>query len=691
MTRSRNILPAIVVAFFILLSSTLPGQAAGLAKSSAELTEVNLEELMDVQIVAATKKKQSISQVAASAFVITRDDIQRYGYRTLGESLRRISGLYLGSDRNYAYLGVRGFSLPGDYNTKILVLIDGHRLNDALFDGALLEDGFPIDIESIERIEVVKGPGSALWGNNALLAVVNVITRKGGNLDGGRVLAETGSHMRRKGFVEYGRHFDNGLELAGAVSALGSDGENRIYFSELDQPGFQNGVAAGVDGEDATKGYFSLSYHDVGLMFYKSRRQKTVPTAAWDGAFNDSGTSTRDGFTSADLSYEKDMDASRNGHLLARIYHDDYDYAGTYPFYEDGGWEGTYMVNKDMGRAKQWGAELRYNTDITQDLNTTFGVEYLDAYAIHQKAWYDFPSYAVNLDIGTEQNAYSSAASYLQAEYSLLDNLNLIGGIRLDDYSTIAHQWNPRAGLIYSPHLSTIFKLLYGEAFRAPNPYERLYDDSFSQIGNDLLIPETIKTWELVCEQSIGSQTRLVTSIFRFEMKDLITQVETDDFLLQFQNNPNRVRSDGVEMQLESRLKFGIESHMGFSAVNTKDVGLDTRLSNSPTLLASGGLSIPLWSQKLYLSPEIFYMADRKSDYSNEDVGAYFLTNMTITSKTFIKDVRMTFSVYNLFNKDIVGPGGGEHYHYDPAAEEYLYFNVPQEGRTFRFQISASF
>jgi len=161
MTQSRDMLPAKVVAFFILLFSSMPGQAAGRAQSSDELTEVNLEELMDVQIVAASKKKQGISQVAASAFVVTRDDLQRYGYRTLGESLRRISGLYLGSDRNYAYLGVRGFSLPGDYNTKILVLIDGHRLNDAVFDSALLEDSFPIDIESIERIEVVKGPGSA--------------------------------------------------------------------------------------------------------------------------------------------------------------------------------------------------------------------------------------------------------------------------------------------------------------------------------------------------------------------------------------------------------------------------------------------------------------------------------------------------------------------------------------------------
>ncbi|MBU0909177.1 MAG: TonB-dependent receptor [Proteobacteria bacterium] len=680
-----------VLAFFILLPFALPGQTVGQTQSPDELTELSLEELMDIKIVAASKKKQRISQVAASAFVITRDDIRRYGYRTLGESLRRISGLYLSSDRNYDYLGVRGFSLPGDYNTRILVLIDGHRVNNAIYDASLLEDGFPIDIESIEHIEVVKGPGSALWGSNALFAVVNVVPRKGSDMDGGRVLAETGSHLRKKGFVEYGRLFDNGLEIAGSVSGMDSDGENHIYFPELDQPGFHHGVAARVDDEDASKVYITLSYHDVGLMLYKSKRRKTVPTAAWDGAFNDSGTYTDDGFTSAELSYEKDLSNSRNGHFLARIYHDDYDYSGEYPRYDNGGWAGTYVLNKDEGWSRQWGAELRYGMDITEDLTSTFGVEYQDVYEIHQQNWDASPYYALSLDTGTDQNAYHSSAYYLQGEYGLLDNLSLIGGIRLDDYSTIGKQWNPRAALVYSPRLATIFKLLYGEAFRAPNDYERNYDDGGWQIGNDSLKPETIRTWELVCEQNIASHSRLVASIFRFELKNLISQVETADYLLQFQNNPHTVRSDGVEIQLESRFENGIEGYLGVSTVNTKDLDLDARLTNSPTFLASGGISVPIWSKNFYLSPDFFYVDGRKSADMTEDAGSYFLTNLTITSGNIFKDIRMSFAVYNLFNKNIIAPGAGEHYHYDPDADHYIYFNIPQEGRTFRFQLSCSF
>ena len=218
-----------------------------------DFTEFSLEQLMDVMIVSASKRSQKASEVAASAFVITREDIRRYGYRTLAESLRRISGLYISSDRNYNYLGVRGFSLPGDYNTKILLLVNGHRTNDALYDSAVIEDAFPVDIESIERIEVVKGPGSALWGTNALFAVVNVITRSADDIDGARFTAEIGSHNRQKGFAEYGRVLNNGLEIAGSISGLGSDGENHVYFPERNQPGnqFNNGVASGISDEDA--------------------------------------------------------------------------------------------------------------------------------------------------------------------------------------------------------------------------------------------------------------------------------------------------------------------------------------------------------------------------------------------------------------------------------------------------------
>jgi iron complex outermembrane receptor protein len=678
----------LAIALLSILLSFHPAQATD-NDSTSDLTELSLDELMDVTIVSASKKEQKISNVAASAFVIKDEDIKRYGYRTLGEALKRISGLYLSSDRNYDYLGVRGFSLPGDYNSRILVLIDGHRANNPLYDQAYMEEGFPIDIESIERIEVVKGPGSALWGNNALFAVVNVITKKGNDIEGGRILLETGSHERRKSYLEYGKVFRNGLNLSGSISVLDSDGENHIYFPELNQPGFNNGLAEGVDAEEAYKGYLTMSYKDFSLRFNKSKRSKNMPPAAWDGAFNNPGGYTVDEGTNLDLNYQQNIFDNINDQLFTRIYHNDFKYYGDYPYHEDGGWIGTYIVNKDEGSSKQWGGEVRYGMDILPELAVTTGFEYMNIYEINQKNYDADPNYSLAFDTGNNAGTYHTSAYYAQAEYDILDNIHLIAGLRLDDYSTFGEQWSPRAALLYSPRLATTMKLLYGEAFRAPNDYERNYDDGFTMIGNSALQPEEIKTWELVCEQNFGNHTRLVASIFRFDINQLISQVTIPGDLLQFQNLTGTVRSDGAEIQLESKLENGITGFLGLSTADTKDLDQDTRLNNSPTFIVSGEVSVPLYSEKLYISTDFQHVSDRRS--STTDVDSFTLVNLAITTGKFLNNIDMSFNIYNLFDKAVNVPGAGEHYHYDNNADDYILFNIPQDGRTFRFQLTYKF
>ena len=678
---------SLAVALFSTLLSFQPAQAQDL-NSIDDLTELSLDQLMNVTIVSASKKEQQLSHVAASAFVIHDQDIKRYGYRTLGEALKRISGLYLSSDRNYDYLGVRGFSLPGDYNSRILVLIDGHRANNPLYDQAYMDEAFPVDIESIKRIEVVKGPGSALWGNNALFAVVNIITKRGSDIDGGRILLETASHDRRKGYLEYGKVFSSGLNLSGSISALDSNGENQIYFPELDQPNFNNGLAEGVDEEEAYKGYLTMAYKDFALLFNQSKRRKNMAPAAWDGVFNYPGGYTVDETTSLELNYLKHFD-SINGQLVTRIYHDSLNYYGDYPYHEDGGWLGTIIVNKDEGSSKQWGGELRYSMDILPELAITTGFEYMNIYELHQGNYDSQPNYSLALDTGNDANAYHTIAYYGQGEYDLLDNLHLIAGLRLDDYSIFSEQLSPRAALLYSPRLSTTLKFLYGEAFRAPNDYERNYEDGFSMTDNNDLNPEEIKTWELVYEQNFGNHTRLVASVFRFEIDGLISQVTIPGDLLQFQNMSGMVRSDGAEVQLESHLENGVTGFLGLSTADTRDLDQDSRLNNSPTFIITGGVSAPLFSEKLFISTDFQHVSDRRSPAA--DVDSFTLVNLAITSEKVFNNIDLAFNIYNLFDKGVNVPGAGEHYHYDNNADDYILFNIPQDGRTFRLQLSYSF
>ena len=127
----------------------------------------------------AARHLQRTTEAPASVTVITASDIETFGWRTLADVLKSVRGFHMTYDRNYSYVGVRAFGRPTDYNNRVLVLVDGHRLNDSIYDGALLGTEFPVDLALVDRVEVIRGPGSALYGTSAFLAVVNVITKKG--------------------------------------------------------------------------------------------------------------------------------------------------------------------------------------------------------------------------------------------------------------------------------------------------------------------------------------------------------------------------------------------------------------------------------------------------------------------------------------------------------------------------------
>ncbi len=122
-------------------------------------------------------------------------------------------GFYVTYDRNYSYLGIRGYGPSGDYNSRIAVMIDGHRLNDNIFDAALVGSEFPIDADLIDRVEVIRGPNSSMYVASDFLGVINIITKRGRDLQKVSVAGEAASYGSYRGRVSYGNKFSNGLEL----------------------------------------------------------------------------------------------------------------------------------------------------------------------------------------------------------------------------------------------------------------------------------------------------------------------------------------------------------------------------------------------------------------------------------------------------------------------------------------------
>lgn len=158
----------------------LPDLSSSIPSTSEEI--MLFQEIPSVY--GASKYEQKVTEAPSSISIVAAAIIKEYGYRTLPDVLRSLRGFFITNDRNYSYVGVRGFNRPGDYNIRILLLIDRHRVNDHHYNQALIGMEFVLDVDLIDRVEVVRGPSSSIYGINAFFAVVNVMTRRGRDLKG---------------------------------------------------------------------------------------------------------------------------------------------------------------------------------------------------------------------------------------------------------------------------------------------------------------------------------------------------------------------------------------------------------------------------------------------------------------------------------------------------------------------------
>jgi iron complex outermembrane receptor protein len=202
MTRSLPVPAALVariVAAVLVLGLALP--SPGLAQGRPDLSQVSIEELMNIEVTAAGRKEQRATDVAAALFVITNDDIRRSGMTTIPDLLRLAPGVDVAQiNSNKWAVSVRGFNSL--YANKLLVLIDGRSTYNRLFSGVLWDAQDPM-LDDIDRIEVIRGPGAAVWGANAVNGVINIITKTAGDTPGGLVRVDAG-RMGAQAAVRYG-------------------------------------------------------------------------------------------------------------------------------------------------------------------------------------------------------------------------------------------------------------------------------------------------------------------------------------------------------------------------------------------------------------------------------------------------------------------------------------------------------
>jgi iron complex outermembrane receptor protein len=623
-------------------------------------------------VFSASKYEQKVTEAPSAVSIVTAEEIKKYGYRTLADLLRSLRSFYVTYDRNTTIVGVRGFNRPGDSNSRILLLVNGHRVNDNIFQAASTDTAFLLDVDLIDRVEVVRGPSSSLYGTSAFFAVVNVITRRGRDLRGTEVAAEAGSQETWQGRLSYGERFAGGLEMLVSGTRYESDGNGRLYFPEFDSPGTNNGIAEDTDREELHSLFARFSLLDFTLEGAYLDREKQVPTAPFGTVFNDPRTGGENRQAYGRLAYDHrfagqlDVQAAASynlfqsdGNFIIDISED------ATPF---------LIVNKDEFRGEWWEGNFQVSKRFLERHRLSLGGEYQDNFRQDLKNF----DLEVFLD---SRNSSDNWGVYLQDEVQLRDNLIFSLGVRHDHYDTFGGTNNPRLALIYNPLEKTTFKLLYGEAFRAPNAFEQHYHDGLAtQKPNPELDPERIKTYELVLEQYFGEHLRAVASGFYYEIDDLINlTLDPDDGLLVF-DNIDEVEATGAEFELEGKWDRGLEGRVSYTYQEAKDRKTDMLLSNSPRHLAKVNLIVPLYSDQLLLGVEEQYTSKRKTVLRNE-TGGYAVTNLTLFGRKLYKELRLAASVYNLFDKKFS----------DPASLAHRQETIEQDGRIFRFKLTYAF
>ncbi|MDD2801890.1 MAG: TonB-dependent receptor plug domain-containing protein, partial [Methylococcales bacterium] len=200
-----------------------------------DLTNLSIEELLNVEVISSSRLGQKTNQAPTSVSILTASDIRTFGWRTLADALNGMRGLFTANDRNYSFLGVRGFE-KNDYNSRVLMMIDGLRMNENIYDTGNIAQEFMLDIDLVERIEYIPGSGSTIYGANAFLGFINVITKKGKAINGAQLAGEAGSFDTYKGRVSYGKQFDNGTDILFSASHYDSGGVENLYFPAHDNP-----------------------------------------------------------------------------------------------------------------------------------------------------------------------------------------------------------------------------------------------------------------------------------------------------------------------------------------------------------------------------------------------------------------------------------------------------------------------
>jgi iron complex outermembrane receptor protein len=567
--------PALAGLFFAGLCAMPAGAQDVPGKTQEEPEEeVSLFEAeREASVLAATKTEIPVSKAPGSVTVITDREIRLSGARTIGDLLRVVAGVDVRWNVMTQLFIIRGFG-ENPFTSRVLLLIDGIPFN------AWEKGGFPehpgLDFftpESIKRLEIIRSPNSALYGEDAYWGVINIVTLSGKDLRGGDVSVFGGTYDSLAAIVRYGNEIgDDGSILA--TAKFWDTIMPRSFWVEQDARNESLNLFA-----KATYGGLQVSYFrfqsdqegwsiplppEFGLPPLASTEQikQTINIAAakFDQAFNDGAWSL-----GADFGYQ-----TRNGHHCTSCH---------------GAQTGGTELAEQENHGNQIFGELRFGLHKISHNDLLIGASFRRR---------DVGNHVHELGTGSPEqevlSSYDRLAVYGQDRISLAgDKLNLYVGLRYDGETDLFDSFvSPRAHFVYSPSKSFVLRGGWSRARRVPNFYELFQDTSFLAAGpivfarfgpNPDLEPEEIESFELGGEVRLARNVALKLDLFRSRVEKFITIDRPHEFLPLFVftpvNHPDTARILGGEIELRGQLG---KSFIGFVNYGLLDVEAENGL-----------------------------------------------------------------------------------------------------------------
>lgn len=658
-----------LLALSLILASTA---CSAHESNKVDAAELSLDSLLNISIVTASKYEQSSADVPASVTVVTADDIRRNGWQSFEELISSVRGFYLTDDHLYQYTGVRGFGRPGDYNTRIAVLINGQTTNESVYDQAAAASNFTIDLAEIERVEIVRGPGSALYGTGAMLAVINVLLRDPGSRSGFQTSVTGGENGYRRGLFSYSGKLKNGAAFSLAANGLGDDGPS-LYYGEFDTPETNYGRADVADWENQYGSTAQFRYKKWNSSAYLMSRTKGNGAAAWGTQFNNDNMYIRD--TYIGLQVKRDLSISPRVSGSSRAYFDGYVYSSLY-LYED-----------EVDHWYEYSEHQRIGTELQTNLELSSAHRFI-AGLVGEYSFRDYTSGdQVNGSDGFEMDKpLSSLSAYAQGEFTLTHELLLTAGGRVMSYNNGQRAAVPRAALVWHPTQKSSLRAMFGQAFRVPSIFEAYYQKADEWVANPDLKPEMITTGEFEFEQRIHRHWQGVLSFYRYNLDDLIDEYSGEENELPYYFNNGSAVTDGSELELHHRTGKGLHTTLGWAYQWNTQNGDNQALTNSPQHIGRAQISAPLG--RYVVGATDFRYESGRLTLTQSETQDFATLNIALTSSQKLRPWGLTLRAKNVFDA---------HYDYPTGAEFLAPINsvdlpaVPQRGRQITLRLDYEF